>query len=354
MRYIGNKESLIETIYQVMNQRDIAGKSFFDVFSGTSNVAKFFKKRDYKIISCDLMYYSYVLQQAYIRNNTEPTFEKLHHIIGYSKFNDLFSTPLQKILFYLNELPEKEGFIYENYTPEGSVNLEQPRMYYTGSNGRFIDKVRLQIESWHNENLLTEQEYFILIASLIETVPFYANISGVYAAFHKKWDNRALKSMYLREPEIIINSHTNFCYQTDSLSLIDKIEADIFYLDPPYNQRQYAPNYHLLETISKYDNPKIKGVSGMRDYSNQKSRFCNSKTALEDLEVFVKYGKYKHLLLSYNSEGIMSNDSILEVLKSCNNHVEVVDFDYLRFKSNNNGTSSHKKYVKENLYIVSK
>lgn len=354
MRYIGNKENLINEIYQEMKVRGISGSSFFDVFSGTSSVAKFFKKLDYKIISSDFMYYSFVLQKAYIENNSEPSFAKLEHIINDINPQHLSPTRLSKILIYLNELQEKEGFIYQHYTPDGTPHLEKPRMYYTGENGKFIDKVRAEIEDWYINNLLTEQEYFILLASLIETVPFYANISGVYAAFHKKWDNRALKSMYLREPEIIINSHQNECYHGDSLELIDKVEADIFYLDPPYNQRQYAPNYHLLETIAKYDNPEIKGVSGMRDYSEQKSRFCNALTALEDLEKFVKYGKYKHLVLSYNDEGIMPNDAIIEILKSNHNHIDIVDFDYLRFKSNNNGASSSKKFIKEKLYMVSK
>ncbi|MFZ7264580.1 DNA adenine methylase, partial [Avibacterium volantium] len=351
---IGNKENLIDVIYQIMQKKGISGESFFDVFSGTANVAKYFKKLNYKVISCDLMYYSYVLQKAYLENNTEPTFEKLSDIIDTLKHQDFFSTPLQLILSYLNNIKDKNGFIYKNYTPGGSKELEQPRMYFTDKNGKFIDKVRVKIEDWYNNNLLTEQEYFILIASLIETVSFYANISGVYAAFHKTWDRRALKSMYLREPEIIKNSHINKCYQNNSLYLLDEVKADIFYLDPPYNQRQYAPNYHLLETIAKYDSPEIRGVSGMRDYSEQKSSFCNEKTALEDLEKIVVNGKYKHLLLSYNNEGIMSNEKILEVLKSNNNHVEIYDFDYLRFKSNNNGLSSHKKYVKEKLYIVSK
>lgn len=354
MRYIGNKENLIDGIYQALSLRGISGKSFFDAFSGTSNVAKFFKKLDYKVISSDLMYYSYVLQKAYIVNNAEPTFEKLNEIIKNTVSNDLFSKPIHKILLHLNNISYKEGFIYKNYTPDGTSDLDVPRMYYTGENGAFIDKVRIQIEDWCQKDLLTENEYFILIASLIETVPFYANISGVYAAFHKKWDNRALKSMYLREPEVITNSEDNECYQANSIELLNQVEADIFYLDPPYNQRQYAPNYHLLETIAKYDNPNIKGVSGMRDYVEQKSTFCNALTALDGLEKFVKNGKYKHLVLSYNDEGIMPNDSIIEVLKSSHNHIEIVDFDYLRFKSNNNGTSKSKKFIKEKLYIVSK
>ncbi|MDK4545215.1 DNA adenine methylase [Kingella kingae] len=353
MRYIGNKENLVSTIHQIMQERQISGQSFFDVFSGTTSVAKYFKRLNYQIYSCDLMYYSYVLQQASLANNLEPTFSQLLPHID-SQVHDLFASPLQNVLDYLNRLPEKKGFIYQHYTPDGSSHLPQPRMYYTGENGAFIDKVRQQIDIWREQNWLSESEFFILCAALIETVPFYANISGVYAAFHKTWDKRALKPMYLREPEIIVNQYDNVCFYGDSKDILANVQADIFYLDPPYNQRQYAPNYHLLETIAQYDNPEIKGVSGMRDYSQQKSRFCNVQTALDDLEYFAKNGKYRYLLLSYNSEGIMSQDAILEVLKPHGAMVEMVGFDYLRFKSNNNGDSRHKKYVQEQLYIVSK
>ena len=73
---------------------------------------------------------------------------------------------------------KKKGFIYQHYTPDGSSHLPQPRMYYTGENGAFIDKVRQQIDIWREQNWLSESEFFILCAALIETVPFYANISG--------------------------------------------------------------------------------------------------------------------------------------------------------------------------------
>lgn len=353
MRYIGNKENLVATIHQIMQERDISGKSFFDVFSGTTSVARYFKRLNYQIFSCDLMYYSYVLQNAYLANNNEPTFNKLLPHLNIQS-QDLFSTPLQNVLLYLNQLPKQQGFIYQNYTPEGSHYLPQPRMYYTGENGAFIDTVRQQIQTWFEHKLINEQEFFILLASLIETVPFYANISGVYAAFHKTWDKRALKAMELRVPEIIINTHRNKSFYGNSRDILKEVEGDIFYLDPPYNQRQYAPNYHLLETIARYDNPDIKGISGMRDYSEQKSRFCNTQTALEELEYFAKNGKYRYLLLSYNSEGIMPQNAILEVLKPYGAMVEMIGFEYLRFKSNNNGDSRYKKYVQEQLYIVSK
>lgn len=351
MRYIGNKENLVANIYQILQERNIAGKSFFDVFSGTANVGKFFKKLGYQIYANDLMYYSYVLQQCYLKNNTEPNFDKLLNHIEI-KSDDLFATPLQLTLSYLNNIPNHQGFIANNYTPQFTQHLDIPRMYFSNENGLFIDKVRNQIELWKNDDLINENEYYILIASLIETVPFYANISGVFGAFHKTWDKRALKSMYLRQPEIIINDCENFVFNTNSKELMN-IQADIYYLDPPYNQRQYAPNYHLLETIAKYDNPVIKGVSGMRDYSEQKSKFCQVNYALNELDYMVNNGDYRYFVLSYNNEGIMKSDEILEILKPLGD-VELVEFDYLRFKSNSNGDSRHKKYIKEQLYILSK
>ena len=347
MRYIGNKENLLNKIYQTMCDKNVYGNSFFDFFSGTTNVARFFKKKNYQVFSSDLLYFSFVLQKAYIANNQKLTFEKLLKNISVNS-NYLFLNPLEQVVEYLNQIPNKQGFIYEKYTPAGN------RMYYLEENGMRIDAIRQQIESWKNDSLISENEYFVLLACLIETIPFYANVAGIYAAFYKKWDPRAVKKLILRPIEFIVNDKENFVYNVDSVSLLDKIEADIFYLDPPYNQRQYAPNYHLMETIAKYDNPEIKGVTGMRaNYENEKSKFCNALTALEELKKIAVKGKYKTLILSYNNEGIMPETKILSMFGKIGT-VELVEFDYTRFKSNSNGESSDKKFIKEQLYILRK
>lgn len=352
MRYIGNKENLLDKIYQIMQSKSIQGDSFFDFFAGTTSVSRFFKKLNYQIYSSDLMYFSYVLQKAYITNNQELNFEKLLKKISFQS-TALFTSPLHIIVEYLNQIEPIEGFISKNYTPYGTSELAIPRMYYSDENGKIIDAIRQKIELWKTESLITENEYFVLLACLIETVPFYANISGVYAAFHKKWDPRAVKKMILRPVEFVVNNKENFTYNHNSTELLDQVEADIFYLDPPYNQRQYAPNYHLLETIAKYDNPTIKGIGGLRDYQNQKSKFCNAITAIQELEIIVKKGKYKTLILSYNTEGIMNQENIVSTLEKYGK-VELVEFEYLRFKSNNNGESSIKKFIHEQLYILNK
>jgi adenine-specific DNA-methyltransferase len=347
MRFIGNKENLLDKIYQITTEKGVKGQSFFDFFAGTTNVGRFFKKMNYQVFSSDLLYFSFILQKAYIVNNQEFTFEKWLQKIDFRPVQ-LFATPLQIVVEYLNQIPDKEGFIWKNYTPVGN------RMYFSEENGLRIDAIRQQIEDWKNENLISENEYFTLLACLIETVPFYANVAGIYAAFHKKWDPRAVKKLKLRPIEFIQNKFENQCFNENSVNLLDKVEADIFYLDPPYNQRQYAPNYHLLETVAKYDNPEIKGVTGLRaNYENQKSNFCNATTALQELENIAKSGKYKTLILSYNNEGIMPQNEILSILSKCGK-TELEEFDYPRFKSNNNGKSKHKKHIKEQLYILRK
>ncbi|MDI9535161.1 MAG: DNA adenine methylase [Bacteroidota bacterium] len=351
MRYIGNKENLLDKIYQAMQSKNIKGNSFFDFFSGTANVGKFFKKLNYQVYSSDLLYFSYVLQQAYIKNNEELYFEKLLNKLSFQS-RSLFASPLYKVVEYLNQIEPINGFIAQNYTPSGTQHLEIPRMYFSDENGKIIVAIRQQIENWRIEKIISENEYFVLLACLVETVPFYANIAGVYAAFHKKWDPRAVKKMELRPTEFIINDFDNQCFNENSVNLLGEVEADIFYLDPPYNQRQYAPNYHLLETIAKYDNPVIKGVTGLRaNYENQKSKFCNTITALQELETIAKFGKYNTLILSYNNEGIMPQEQIISILQAFGK-VDLIEFDYTRFKSNNRGESKHKKMIKEQLYIL--
>ena len=301
-------------------------------------------------MSSDLLYFSYVLQKAYIENNGAPKFKKLLPKIGTSK-NTLFSSPFDSVKDHLNSLKGIKGFIYKNYTDEGTAGQDFVRKYFTPENGKKIDAVRTKINEWKTEKLISESEYFVLLAALIESVPFYANISGVYAAFLKKYDPRALKQFEIKPMSFYSGEQSHAVYNKNSMDLIDDIDVDILYIDPPYNNRQYAPNYHLLETIALYDSPKIKGITGMREYKEKKSEFCNQGSALKALEEIAKTAKYKCLILSYNSEGIMPEQDIISVLGKYGK-VSLQNIDYLRFKSNSNGDSKHKKLIQEQLYVL--
>ena len=356
MRFIGCKENLVDFIETFVKERDINGSIFCDLFAGTGSVAKHFKKLGYKIISNDLLYFSYVLQKVYIEQNEYPKFAKLlRHLKINSTKETLFTSEslnAREIIKYLNNLDGSEGFIFKNYSPEGTVGQTHIRKYFTGVNAKKIDAIREKIKEWGKEGLINEQEYFFLLGSIIEAVPFVANISGTYAAFLKDWDPRVFKTLTLEVPEIIPSSETHKVFNVDGVKLLDKIkQIDILYLDPPYNERQYAPNYHILETIAKWDNPSIKGVTGMRSYEEQKSEFCNSRTGIKALEDILKKKNFKHLILSYNDEGIIPEKEILKLFNKYGKTI-VSEQTYQRFKSNSNG--KQKNGVKEKLYYVKK
>ena len=220
MRYIGNKENILDKIYSILTENGVEGDSFFDFFSGTTSVARYYKKLGYRVFSSDFLYLSFCLQKAYIENNREPLFERLLPTLLSVRCASFFASPLEQVVAYLNTISPVKGFIYKNYTPEGTAALDRPRMYFSSENGKVIDAIRIQIEKWKIEDLITDSEYYILLACLIETVSFYANVAGVYAAFQKKWDPRAVKPLTLRPIEIIDNDRDNKVYNANSLDLV--------------------------------------------------------------------------------------------------------------------------------------
>ena len=227
MRYIGNKENILDKIYSILTENGVEGDSFFDFFSGTTSVARYYKKLGYRVFSSDFLYLSFCLQKAYIENNREPLFERLLPTLLSVRCASFFASPLEQVVAYLNTISPVNGFIYKNYTPEGTAALDRPRMYFSSENGKVIDAIRIQIEKWKIEDLITDSEYYILLACLIETVSFYANVAGVYAAFQKKWDPRAVKPLTLRPIEIIENDRDNKVYNANSLDLVLDVDEKV-------------------------------------------------------------------------------------------------------------------------------
>lgn len=341
MRFIGSKTLLLENIKTVVDENVHNAKVFCDIFSGTSIVANYFKPY-YKIVSNDLLYFSYVIQKASISINVVPKFKympKTNNPIDY--FNNITHSMLEK-------LPTKKRFIQNNYSPIGG------RMYLTEENALRIDFARWEIENWHKNGYINTNEYYYLLAAIIEGVPFVSNISGTYGAYHKKWDKRALKKYELKPLKIISNKEKNKCYNTDGIKLLTKIKGDILYIDPPYNERQYLPNYHLLETVAKYDNPITKGITGQREYGEKdKSAFCNKFKAISALEEMLKVADFKHIVLSYSTEGIMSVAEIEKTMKKYGiiNSYKLYKIPYRRFKSRE---QKSKNKLNELLFYIKK
>ena len=306
MRFIGSKTNLLKNIAMVISENTTGNENIFcDIFSGTGAVARYFKPK-YEVYSNDVLHFSYVIQKATVENNTKPSFSKLKNIGIVDPFNFLEGTQIKELNY-----DDDTYFISKNYTPHDNCK----RMYVSNKNAARIDFIRNTIEAWKNEKLLTELEYYYLLAGLIEGVPPVSNITGTYGAYLKRWDKRTFKDFEMARLDVIDNKRNNKSYNKDSNKLIEELEGDILYLDPPYNSRQYAPNYHLLETISKYDYPEIHGVTGMRPYDAIKSPFCMKSEVYDAFEDLISKAKFSNIVMSYSNNGLMTSDEIERILK---------------------------------------
>ncbi len=310
MNYIGSKYSLLsflqKTIDTVTNLKDNSDYIFADLFAGTGVVGSLYRRKGYKVISNDIQYYSYVLNKHYIANSNPSDNELLKH---------------------LNNLDGIKGFVYNNYC-EGSGS---ERNYFTDDNGMKCDAIRTELEKLYNNGEIGEENYFYFLASLINSIDKYANTASVYGAFLKKIKKSANKEFKL-ELLPVISGKKGKVYNTDINKLIKQISGDILYLDPPYNARQYCTNYHVLETIAKYDNPTLYGKTGLRNYEKQKSKFCSKRTVVSAFEDLIKNSHFKYIFLSYNNEGLMSLDTIKEIMSTYGTYIQYTQ-EYRRFKA---------------------
>ena len=331
MNYIGSKYKLSDFISSSVKSivgDDLSGKIFCDLFAGTGVVGRNFKKEVKKVISNDMEFYSYVLNKNYIEN---------HEFLD----NEIY-------IKELNETNGEEGFIFNEYSENGKAN----RLYFSEHNGKKIDAIRTKIEFWKTEKKISSALYYFLLASLLESADKVANTASVYGAFLKKIKKTAQKELILEPAIFEINSHSHEVYNEDSNLLIKKIEGDILYLDPPYNAREYGANYHLLNTIAKYDNFTPKGKTGLRDYS--KSAFCKKKEVEKSFDDLIKNANFKYIFLSYNNEGIMSSETIKKIFSNYGKY-DLLTTEYQRFRADKKENRNHKaSSTTEYLHILEK
>ena len=323
MRYIGSKVKLLDEIQGILDPH-LNGdeKTFVDLFAGSNSVGKFFKNR-FEVISNDLMYFSYVIAKANIELNEAPKFDKL-------KKNQGINDPLK--FLQTQSLEEYSGgFVTETYSPAG----KDGRMYFTEINAKRIDFARNTIDEWFNNDQITESEMFYLLDALIQAVPFVSNITGTYGAYLKHWDKRAFKSLELIPSSLVANGRSNKAYNQDSNTLVKNIKGDILYIDTPYNNRQYAPNYHVLETIARNDYPEVHGVTGQRDSNKLKSDFAMKSRAKEAMKNLLQDLNFSHVVISYSTDGIIPEAELMELIQAVakNGIVEEKRIAYRKYKS---------------------
>lgn len=334
MRYLGNKESILTEISGLLEEKGLLhrGLTFFDAFCGSGSVSDYFKSY-YDLVINDNLTWSVI----YTRGRacaTDCAFTGL----GFDPFE------------YLNQNKNTiDGFMYKNYAPTDS-----PRMYFTPENAGRIDYFRRQIEEWHRDDKLTENEYCFLMACLIESVSDVSNTAGVYGAFLKKWDSRALKEITFNRVDFREEACSSIkTYNAKIEDIIEDVDCTILYLDPPYTQNQYGTQYHLLETLVLDDNPSVSKVTGSRSTSPMRSDWSKEYKANILFDRVLAKTRARYIVLSYNNDGFMSKEYIEAAMKRYGKP-ETYVCKKIEYKKYQNWKSQNDKQHFEYLFFVEK
>lgn len=352
--YLGNKRSLLGFIDEVLNivKSELNKKKIttFDVFSGSGIVARLFKQHSKKLFVNDLEDYSRVLNECFLTNKKEIDALELEKWKQFLK---------DKIT---NKTLIEYGFFYKLYSPK-DVNNIQPgeRAFYTSRNAKILDTVRFYLDEVPNPYKA------LLLGSLLYEASTKTNTCGVFRGFYKcsktnkgKFGgnagtslNRILADIEIKEPVLSNYSCETHIFQGDSNEVCERIpKVDLAYLDPPYNQHPYGSNYFMLNLIVNNKEPEnYSKVSGIPRVWN-KSSYNRKLFALSSLDELCKKLKARYILVSYNSEGFIKYDEMIQMLEKYG-EVRVFSKKYNVFRGSRN-LQKRNIHLLEYLFLLKK
>ena len=321
-RYLGSKYKLLDFINEVIEKNCKNFDSIFDVFGGTGVVSNYFYGKGKKVYINDILYSNYCIYNAFFSSEIFDE-RKIEKIID--KFNKAQDLP-------------------SNYFSRTYKNT-----YFSEMDCKKIGYIRENIETLYNDKEINDRERYILISSLLYSMDRIANTVGHYDAYRKKQkldDNFEMYGLEISKK----TKNKNEIYNIDSNELVKKIKADIVYIDPPYNSRQYGDAYHLLENVAEWKKPKVYGIAKKMDRSNIKSNYCTNK-AVSMFKNLIHDCNCKYIIVSYNnmgqkgnarSQAKISDTEILEILNS-KGKVKVFEKDFNFFTTGKTKIENHKE-----------
>ena len=322
-RYIGSKTKLLDWIFSEI-KNNVQGESFLDIFSGTGSVAERALNFYNKVIVNDILSSNKIIYEAFWGN------EK----INFSIINEY-----KNVFIALTNI-EKDNYFSKNYGGK----------YFGVNDAKKIGYIRDIIEKDYKAKVLNKREFSILLASLIYSMDRIANTVGHYEAYRKinitddrfKFELIELNNYQNKEIEI---------FQEDANSLAQKIYADIVFLDPPYNSRQYSRFYHVLENLVDWDKPELYGVA-LKPKPKNMSEYCRNGAA-KVFDNLISNLKCKYIVVTYNntynskSSSSQNKIKLEDIEKSLKKRgvTKIFDSNYKFFNAGKTDLPNHKEYL---------
>ena len=322
-RYIGSKARMIDSIDEVLKKEKIEYSSFLDLFGGTGIVGDHFNNQSTKVYVNDLLKSNYISYQAWFGNEKIDKKKLINYIEKYNNLKDL----------------------NENYF---SINFSDT--YFSKFNCKKIGYIREDIENEYINNNLNLRERAILITSLLYAMDKIANTVGHYDAYRKNGTLDKELELFMLDLKSNQNNKNNKIFNEDSNELVKNLKADVVYIDPPYNSRQYSDAYHLLENVATWEKQEVFGVAKKMKRNGIKSKYCSVSAPLAFKELIENIDA-KYIIVSYNNMGTkgagrsqakISDDDIMSVL-SKKGKVKVYETDFNQFNTGKTNINNHKE-----------
>ena len=302
IKYLGSKRALmpvLETLFTASK-----AKTALDLFTGTTRVAAAMKALGMQVTAVDTASYSEVLSKTFIELDATGT-----------NFRELADAVKS-----LNALSGSSGYFTEVFCEKA--------LYFQPKNGRRIDAIRSAIESDYKQSWM----YFPLLSSLLIAADKVDSTTGVQMAYLKTWSRRSFLELELQVPQLLAGSGK--AIRGDAIEQVPNMGPfDLAYLDPPYNQHRYFGNYHIWETLVRWDKPEYYGIANKRidtRSKDNKSAFNSKLTLPSALETLIGGLDATTLVLSYNNESWLSRKELTDMCSKFET-VEILDFDSKRY-----------------------
>lgn len=276
-RYLGSKYKLLPFIERVVESECKNIHIVADIFSGTGVVASAFPGK--KVITNDILYSNYICNFAWFGAEEYDPDKVMEIVAGYNCLDT-----------------DETNYMTENFADT----------FFSRKDCAKIGYIREDIEKKYKQGEINGRERAILITALLYAMDKIANTCGHYDAYRKGVEFEKSLELAVPLPEVH-NNENNRCFNRDANELVREIEADMVYIDPPYNSRQYCDTYHLLENVARWEKPKVEGVARKMDRTALKSDYCtsNAAKAFEDL---IENIHSRYIMLSYNNMAEKGND----------------------------------------------
>ncbi len=300
IKYLGSKRTLTPLLERLAARLPI--RSACDLFAGTTRVGQAFRRAGCRVVSNDLATYSEAFGHAYIAADAGLDRPRLRSLLG-----------------RLAALPGRPGYVTETF-------CRQAR-YFSPDNGARIDAMRDEIERITDDPALRG----CLLTSLLEAADRVDSTCGLQMAYLKRPASRSLRELELREPEAV-EGPAGEVTRLDAAVLARELDGvDCAYLDPPYNHHSYFSNYHVWETITRWDRPEAYGVARKRvDCRARRNSFNRSREAWDALTDLVESLRTPWLIASVNDEGFHDPAAVADLLAG-RGHVAALAIDVPRY-----------------------